>query len=109
SALELGQLNRQFDTVIDCGLFHTFSDEERPKYVAGLAQVVRPGGQVHVLCFSEDEPGTEGPRRVTQQEIRDAFGRGWSVRGIAATRFEAVETADGPHFSPGGPKAWLAT
>ena len=33
NALELEKLGRQFDTVIDCGLFHTFSDEERPKFV----------------------------------------------------------------------------
>src|ERR1051325_4741714 len=36
-ALRLGELGRTFDTVIDCGLFHTFSDEERPRYVAALA------------------------------------------------------------------------
>lgn len=109
SALELSKLNRRFDTAIDCGLFHTFSDEERPQYVSGLADVLRPGGLFHMLCFSEDEPGTDGPRRVTQQEIRDAFRDGWRVRRIVAIRFETVETPDGPHFSPGGPKAWLAS
>jgi ubiquinone/menaquinone biosynthesis C-methylase UbiE len=109
SALELGQLKRQFDTVLDCGLFHTFSDEERPQYVSGLAQVVRPGGVLHILCFSDEEPGSEGPRRITQQEIRAAFGDGWRVRRIVPTRFEATVSPDGPHFSPGGPKAWLAT
>ena len=40
NALELGKLGRQFDTVIDCGLFHTFSDEERPAFVRGLAEVL---------------------------------------------------------------------
>ena len=43
-ALRLDQLGRTFDTVTDCGLFHTFGDEERPLYVSGLATVVRPGG-----------------------------------------------------------------
>src|ERR1700756_4233387 len=37
-ALELGKLARQFDTVLDCGLYHTFSDEERPVFVRGLAE-----------------------------------------------------------------------
>lgn len=109
SALELAQLGRQFDTVIDCGLFHTFSDEERAQYVDGLAEVVRPGGHLFVLCFSDEEPGTDGPRRVRQQELRAAFSRGWRVERIEPTRFQAHETADGPHFSPGGPKAWLST
>ena len=109
NALELKKLEMQFDTVIDCGLFHTFSDDERPVFIRGLAEVVRHGGLLHLLCFSDEEPGTEGPRRVSQQEIRDAFQYGWQVWHIEPTQFEAVERPDGPHHSPGGPKAWLAT
>ena len=52
-ALELAKIGRQFDTVIDCGLFHTFDDGERPKFVGGLATVVCPGGWLHILCFSD--------------------------------------------------------
>ena len=48
-----------------------------------------------------------GPRRVTHQEIRDAFQEGWKAKQIEPTRFEAVETP--ARMSPGGPKAWLAT
>lgn len=109
NALELNELDRQFDTVIDCGLFHTFTDEERPLLVTGLAQVLRQGGLLHILCFSDEEPGSEGPRRVSQQEIRESFHEGWEVQRIELTRFEALERPDGPSFSPGGPKAWLAT
>ncbi len=108
-ALELKKLGRQFDTVIDCGLFHTFADEERPMLVRGLAEVLGPGGLLHILCFSDEEPGTEGPRRINQQEIRDAFRDGWKVQQIEPIRFESLERPDGPKFSPGGPKAWLAT
>ena len=109
NALELSKLERQFDTVIDCGLFHTFTDEERPVFVKELAEVFRPGGLLHILCFSDEEPGTEGPRRVSQQEIRNSFRDGWKVHRIEPIRFEALERPDGPTFSPGGPKAWLAT
>ena len=105
NALELKKLEMQFDTVIDCGLFHTFSDDERPVFVQGLAEVLRHGGLLHLLCFSDEEPGTEGPRRVSQQEIRDAFQDGWKVWHIEPTQFEAVGRPDGPHHSPGGPKA----
>ena len=80
NALELNSLGRQFDIVIDCGLFHTFTDEERPVFVQGLAELLRPGGLLHILCFSDEEPGTEGPRRISQQEIRNAFHDGWKVR-----------------------------
>ena len=109
NALELSKLGRQFDTVIDCGLFHTFADDDRPVFARELAQVLRPGGALHILCFSDEEPGTEGPRRVSQQEIRDAFRDGWDVRHIEPIRFEAVPPPDGPKFTPGGPRAWLAT
>jgi len=107
-ALKLDKLARQFDTVIDCGLFHTFNDQERPLFVQGLGQVLCHGGLLHILCFSEEEPGTEGPRRVSQQEIREAFQTGWQVNQIESTHFEIVPQA-APMFSPGGPKAWLAT
>ena len=109
NALELKKLGRQFDTVIDCGLFHTFTDEERPLFVRGLAEVLGPGGLLHILCFSNEEPGTEGPRRISQQEIRDAFHDVWKVQQIEPIHFESIQRPDGPQFSPGGPKAWLAT
>ena len=109
NALELGKLGRQFDTVIDCGLFHTFTDEERPIFVRSLAEVLRAGGSLYLLCFSDEQPGTEGPRRISQQEIRDTFHQGWNVKQIEPTQFESIPRPDGLKFGPGGPKAWLAT
>jgi SAM-dependent methyltransferase len=109
NALELEKLGRQFDTVIDCGLFHTFNDDDRPIYVAGLEKVLRPGGQFHMMCFSDREPGSEGPRRITQQEILDSFQDGWALKAMRDTKFETVDYLGSPQFSPGGPKAWLVT
>jgi cyclopropane fatty-acyl-phospholipid synthase-like methyltransferase len=109
NALELATLARQFDTAIDCGLFHTFGDDERPAYVAGLAKVMRPGGRLHLLCFSDREPPGEGPRRVTQEELRDTFRDGWRVEPIRESSFETARYPGAPQFSPGGPRAWLAT
>jgi SAM-dependent methyltransferase len=109
NALELNKLERKFDTVIDCGLFHTFADAERPVFVRSLAEVLRPGSMLHILCFSDEEPGTEGPRRVSQQEIRDAFHDGWTVKQIEPTQFDSIPRPDGPKFTSGGPKAWMAT
>ncbi len=108
-ALQLEVLGRTFDTVIDCGLFHTFSDEERPVFVTGLARVVRPGGMAYLLCFSDQEPPGQGPRRVSQEEIRSAFRPWWDIVSITETRFQAIEDPQAPRFSPGGPRAYLVT
>jgi len=86
-ALALGSFDRRFRTALDCGVFHVFEDRERPIYVASLASVLEPGGVLHLLCFSDRQPGSFGPRRVTQQEIRESFADGWDVRGIIATTF----------------------
>src|SRR5438445_2584018 len=89
-ALALANLNEQFNTVLDSGLFHVFDDERRAQYVQSLASVVKPGGTYLMCCFSEREPGDWGPRRVTQDEIRASFADGWRVEAIAAKDFELV-------------------
>jgi SAM-dependent methyltransferase len=79
-ALGLKDLPEVFDTVIDSGLFDVFNDSDRRRYVEGLATVVKPGGRLFLLCFSDAEPGSQGPRRVSRKEIEDAFhGIGKSI------------------------------
>jgi cyclopropane fatty-acyl-phospholipid synthase-like methyltransferase len=87
-ALHLDSLSEQFDSVIDCGLFHVFSDDDRQRYVAGLSSVTKPGGRLFLLCFSDQEPGEQGPRRITEQELRVAFSKGWLIESIELARFE---------------------
>ena len=80
--------------VLDCGLFHVFDDEDRAPFVASLARAVRVGGHYFMLCFSEEEPGGWGPRRVTQGEIREAFAHGWSVEAIEPTEIHVTVRAE---------------
>ena len=77
-ALALKELPEVFDSVIDSGLFHVFSDDERRRYVEGLASVLKPGGRLFLLCFSDAEPGDQGPRRVSRKEIENALAQGSS-------------------------------
>ena len=106
--LKLTSLDRTFDSIIDCGLFHVLSDEDRTSYVAGLVHVTRPGSRLFLMCFSNEQPGDEGPRRISQAEIRQAFADGWIVESLSPTRFEANPETDQRLFSDGGPRAWLA-
>ncbi len=106
-ALTLTEFDRKFDCVIDSGLFHVFSDSDRLRYVAGLTHVTRPGGKLYLACFSDEEPGTQGPRRVSQKELRDAFAGAWNVEEIRPIRFETRPDFKEMTFSDGGPKSWF--
>ena len=102
-ALDLSSLGRKFDTVLDSGCFHIFSDKDRERYVQSVAAVVPPRGTLHILCFSDTEPGTDGPRRVAERELIERFNmRGWLVEEVSEARFETT-------IHPEGARAWLAT
>ena len=103
-ALALDQLGRRFDTIVDSGLFHVFDDGRRSRYAASLASVLTPGGRCYLMCFSDRQPGNQGPRRVHEEEIRVTFADGWSVEDIAPAAFDL-----NPGFGPDTAHAWLAT
>jgi SAM-dependent methyltransferase len=103
-----GDWGERFASVIDCGLFHRSSDDDRRRYVRGLARVLEPGGRLFLVCFSDEEPGAEGPRRVSRQELHDAFADGWEVESIQPTRIDVHPEFTDVKFSEGGPKAWFA-
>jgi SAM-dependent methyltransferase len=102
-AFELKRLGLKFDTVLDCGLFHSFDADERPRYVASLASVMELGGTLYVLCFSDEGPET-GPHPISQNEIREAFSRsnGWDIAAVVPDRLQT-------RFHDDGVPAWLAT
>ena len=102
-ALRLERLGRRFETVLDCGLFHTFDGDERPGYVASLAAVTERDGTLYVLCFSDVGPDV-GPHPVSRAELDLAFnpGTGWTIGSVEADR---VQT----RFHDDGAPAWLAT
>lgn len=102
SAFELATLGEQFDTVLDSGLFHIFSDPERTRYADNLATIMPPGARLFLLCFSDHHPPDIGPRRVSQDEIRATFATGWRVDSIEPETLENNKYADGA-------LAWLAT
>ncbi len=102
-ALQLDRLGRKFETVMDCGLFHTFDNDEQPRYAASLASVTKHGGTLYVLCFS-DEGVDIGPHPISQRDLRSAFNpsTGWNIVTIEPER---IETRFHDHGAPG----WLAT
>jgi len=88
SALAMDFPEGSFDTTIDSGLFHTFTDEDRPEFAAEIARVLRGDGLYFMLCFSEKEPTSwGGPRRVTEKEIVDTFSPSFKINYIRDALF----------------------
>jgi cyclopropane fatty-acyl-phospholipid synthase-like methyltransferase len=98
-ARNLGDLDEVFDTVLDCGLFHMFDPDNRAAYVASLRSATRPGARYFMLCFSDRQPGNEGPHRLTRAEITTAFADGWRLDAIDPATIEVT-------IDPDGIRAW---
>lgn len=106
-ALELGSWTAKFRSVIDCGLFHGFHDENRTRYVAGLAHILEPGGKLFLMTGREGEP--RNMPRVSEQEIREAFADGWEIESVEPVEYELnpdFEFPDGPFEEPA--KGWFS-
>lgn len=101
-ALRLEESGLEAETILDCALFHTFSDEEQATYVRGLEAVLSPGGKLHLLSFSELETRSPGPRRLSLAQITGAFGSGWDRGEAVRCRYEDRVRPDGAH-------AWCVT
>ncbi len=106
-ALKLEQWAERFDNIIDSGLFHVFSDEDRVLYAQGIKTILKPRGRLFLLCFSDQMPGTQGPRRVSQKELHETFDKGWQIESIEPTYFEVRPEAKMAMFAGEDPKAWL--
>lgn len=80
----------EFVTVIDSGLFHAMSDEERPVFAEQVQRVLKKGGKYFMLCFSDKEPTGPGPRRVSKKEIEQTFGFLFKIIYIKESAFESL-------------------
>ena len=99
-ALRFSQLRTSFNVVIDSGLFHTFSDEDRPVYASGIAHILRKAGVFAMICFSEKEPADwGGPRRVRREEIEASFEPFLAIEEIRRTRFATRRHRGGGGFA----------
>ena len=92
----------EFDTILDSGVFHAFSDNARKKYLKVLRNLAKPSGQLHLIAWSELEPGQDGPRRLSRDEIKKVFEREWTDINIVKSIYETNSHTDGA-------AAWLAS
>ena len=90
----------EFDIVIDSGLFHVMTDEERPIFVRQVHRVLKAGGKYFMLCFSDKEPEGYGPRRVSKAEIERTFTPLFNIIYIKDAAFDS-------RLGPGSRKAYF--
>jgi hypothetical protein len=55
------------------------------------------------MCFSDRQAGDWGPRRVTEGELRVAFGSGWRFDSLTPNGFDI-----NPVLGSTSAEAWLA-
>jgi cyclopropane fatty-acyl-phospholipid synthase-like methyltransferase len=89
-ALRLAELDREFDAAVDVGCFHTLAPERRAEYAASLHSVLRPGGRLHMLCWSDRNEFGYGPERISRADIHVTFATGWEVESIADDILESL-------------------
>jgi cyclopropane fatty-acyl-phospholipid synthase-like methyltransferase len=100
--LRVAELGESFDTVLDCGLFHMphFTPADLSAYLNNVAAVLSGGGRYFMLCFSDRQPGDQGPRRVTREEITTSFAHRWRLDSLEPATIETTT-------EPAGIRAWL--
>ena len=90
--LKVTELDNKFRSVLDSGLFYVFFDEDWARYVVGLAEVTRPGGRLFLICFSDEELGTQGRSKTSPAKLRGTFPDGWDVGEVRPEPFKVAPT-----------------
>jgi cyclopropane fatty-acyl-phospholipid synthase-like methyltransferase len=89
------------EVIVDRGVFHVLPKDKRSVYVGTVHRILRPNGWLFLKCFSDKEPGTWGPFRIAEPELRESFRGPFDILSIVEAVFQGNVK---PH-----PKALFAT
>jgi len=102
-ALRLGEFGELFDTALDSLVLHALDAADRTAYLDGLRTVLRPGGRLFVLCYSDRHAGEpDVPHKLSRTDLESCFTDGWDLESVQATVCSSNLHADGI-------AAWLVT
>jgi 2-heptyl-1-hydroxyquinolin-4(1H)-one methyltransferase len=92
-----GGYDGRFNTIVDSTLFHSIPVEAREGYQQSIVRAAAPGASYYVLVF--DRAGLpNGPANpVTEDELREAVSKYWTIDEIRPARIHASfpEAAEG--------------
>ena len=93
---DLPEVKGPFDFAFDWELLHHIYPEDRPRYVANVVRLLRPGARYLSVCFHDNDPqfGGSGKYRTTQigtvlyfsseEELRDLFAPSFTILALRA-------------------------
>jgi cyclopropane fatty-acyl-phospholipid synthase-like methyltransferase len=84
------QLTGPFDLIFDRGCFHVLPPERRQDYISTVAGLLKPGGFFFLKCFSQLQPGTQGPNRFTPAQIQSIFSSRLEVHSVSETVYQGT-------------------
>lgn len=93
--------DEEFNTVIDCTLFHSLPVETRDAYLQGVRAAAAPGATLYMLVFTTDALPPDSPfpvpNLVTEAEVRAAVSKHWQVDDLRKA-FVSVQLPDVPNL-----------
>ncbi|WP_232006317.1 class I SAM-dependent methyltransferase [Mycobacterium sp. 852013-50091_SCH5140682] len=97
----LGLDHPQFNTIIDCTLFHSLPLDARDDYLRGIHAAANSGARLYLLVFTTDALPADSPcpvpNLVTDDEIRTAVAKYWTIDAIEPSHV-AVRLPDIPNL-----------
>ena len=84
------RLTGLFDLIFDRGCFHVLPPERRQDYASTIAGLLKPGGYLFLKCFSQLQPGTQGPHRFTPEQIQEIFGSQLQMHSVTETVYQGT-------------------
>lgn len=85
-------LQGPFGLIFDRGCFHVLAPEQRPAYVATVRSLLAPEGSgwFFLKCFSDLQPGDQGPYRYTPAQIAETFGGAFELLATTRTEYQGT-------------------
>ncbi|MFI5509736.1 class I SAM-dependent methyltransferase [Mycobacterium sp. NPDC051804] len=93
----------RFNTIVDSTLFHSLPVEGRAGYLQSAHRAAAQGAVFYILVFANGAfpPGVEfGPNTVSEDELREAVSRYWTVDEIRPAFIHANMTSAMPAEAP---------
>lgn len=95
----------KFDTIMDSTLFHSIPVEARDGYQQAVFRAAAPGSTYYILVFAKGAFPAEAemkPNEVTEDELREAVGKHWTIEEIRPAFIHANIPSEHPTV-PGQP------